>query len=878
MPDVFPTPHGRYRRLFRLLGIALGIASLVGLHGCQRESSSTAKNEPSNTQGASESAKNPAGESDTPKAPASNSNPANISNTEQDPSSVAKVRSLLADCLKTYRSLERYQDRGQLVIQGASTLTLPMQVAWERPNRLGLRTGSLQGIWTSTTWEAQSLGAINPFPNQRLVRPLPPRIDLDWIADNTMGALLVDPMSKPIQLELLLSSDLTENLASSDSSLSLLDALVFDEVQCQRVAIEKTLQGQTLRWVLWIDPTSKLLRKIELPTRFYYPDTPAEQLVGVSCAMELLAARAEDPIDWSTWSLPSDAQELHVARWTPPPPIASSPILGKVIEPIDFKDANDSILLDTAEPKKPWNVLVWISDQIESRLLVDDLMHVRRVLLDKELTPSCNILLVTNSQDQTGLSDKLKAWNCDLPLAVDRDGSLSRAFQISRAPAMILLDRSRRVQVAEYMITPYVIASIPELVGKLRGQQDLASRQLQQDLDNQSRFIGALHRVALDKEQTAKIPEIIEFPFLIYGMRRDWKIELEAPLVSAAGAWYPQASLSATGEYSPSDIAMATLDEDGRLQSIAFDGTKKLCAKIEPEQADGAKRLVTSIDPWTRRWIAVVPEGLPRFWIASASGSSVPPGLATAYNTQAAESPVCHAWIPQQSADSKPLESKLAIGTSESRLMMIEPTSEQRLDGTFREPPVAFVPGLTSEALVAEWDVLYSDGTLHKISNLTRASDVLAPGATLEARLDRLGVRAVSGNWLWGNHGSATGRCVELFLGKLPSGETGTIAANHLHQPIVDRALTVRPEQARLLGATRLKDGILMGVASGPNRILHLFSADLRLMDQASFSSRILGACVIGSQADLKLVVALEREVSCWTIDVPDTVPVNSPR
>ncbi|MFZ4082445.1 MAG: hypothetical protein ACOYKN_14530 [Pirellula sp.] len=870
MADVFPTLHGLNRRLFRPLGIALGIASLVGLPGCQRESSSTAKNEVSKTQAA--------GESGTSQALATNSNPANSPTAEPDPSSVDRVRSLLADCLKTYRSLERYQDRGQLVIQGVSTLTLPMQVAWERPNRLGLRTGSLQGIWTSTTWEAQSLGAINPFPNQRLVRPLPPRIDLDWIADNTMGGLLLDPMSKPLQLELLLSSDLSENLAGTDSVPALLEPMVFDEVQCQRVAIEKTLQGQTLRWVLWIDPKSKLLRKIELPARFYYPNAPNDQLVGISCAMELLGARAEDPIDWSTWSLPSDAQELHVARWTPPPPIASSPILGKVIEPIDFKDANDSILLDTAEPKKPWNVLVWISDQIDSRLLVDDLMNVRRVLLEKELTPSCNIILVANAEDQKRLIDNLKAWNCDLPLAVDRDGSLSRAFQISQAPAMILLDRSRRVQVAEYVVQPNFIASIPELVSKLRGQQDLASRQLQQDLDNQSRFIGALHRVAIDKEQTAKIPEIIAFPFLIHGMRRDWKIELEAPLVSAAGAWYPQASLNATGEYSPSDIAMATLDEDGRLQSIAFDGTKKLCAKIEPEQADGAKRLVTSIDPWTRRWIAVVPEGLPRFWIASASGSSVTPGLATAYNTQAAESPVCHAWIPHQSADSKPLESKLAIGTSESRLMMIEPTSEQRLDGTFREPPVAFVPGLTSEGLVAEWDVLYSDGTLHKISNLTRAGDVLAPGATLEARLDRLGVRAVSGNWLWGNHGSAAGRCVELFLGKLPSGETGTIVANHLHQPLVDRALTVRPEQARLLGATRLKDGSLMGVASGPNRILHLFSADLRLMDQASFSSRILGACVIGSQADLKLVVALEREVSCWTIDVPDTLPVNSPR
>jgi hypothetical protein len=190
---------------------------------------------------------------------------------------------------------------------------------------------------------------------------------------------------------------------------------------------------------------------------------------------------------------------------------------------------------------------------------------------------------------------------------------------------MIILDRSRRVQVAEYVVTPQAIASIPELLSKLRSQQDLASRQLQQDLDNQSRFVAALHRVALDKEQTAKLPEITEFPFAMFGMRRDWKIQLDAPLVSATGVWYPQASLNAQSVLSPNAISIATLDEDGLLQTFAVDGTKRLCAKIDPDLADGAKRLVTSVDPWTHQWIAVVPEGLPRFWIAPSQSANNTP-------------------------------------------------------------------------------------------------------------------------------------------------------------------------------------------------------------------------------------------------------------
>jgi hypothetical protein len=369
------------------------------------------------------------------------------------------ARTLLAECLNTYRNLERYQDSGQLVIQGSSTLTLPMQVAWEKPNRLGLRTGSMRGSWTSTTWEAQSIGAVNPFPNQRLVRVLPPKIDLDWITDDTMGGLLLDPMFKPIQLELLLSSDLSDSLAANDSKLTVVEPAMFDQTECLRVMVEKTLASQSLRWVLWIDSKSKLLKQVELPPQFYYPNVPAEQLASVRCSMQMLNAIKDDPIDWGSWLPPSIAQEVHVSRWVVPPPIASTPILGKVIEPLDFKDSNNAIVLDTAQPKKPWNVLVWIPDRMESKPLVDDLIHTQRILLEKELTPSCNILLVCSNEDADGLAQKLKSWNCEIPLSVDRDGSLTKSFQISQAPAMIILDRSRRVQVGEFVITPQTIAT-----------------------------------------------------------------------------------------------------------------------------------------------------------------------------------------------------------------------------------------------------------------------------------------------------------------------------------------------------------------------------------------------------------------------------------
>jgi hypothetical protein len=113
---------------------------------------------------------------------------------------------------------------------------------------------------------------------------------------------------------------------------------------------------------------------------------------------------------------------------------------------------------------------------------------------------------------------------------------------------------------------------------------------------------------------------------------------------------------------------------------------------------------------------------------------------------------------------------------------------------------------------------------------------------------------------------------LEYHLGRLASGETGLFVSNRLHQVIQQRPLCVRPEQAKLLGTVRLADGQLFGIATGTNRILHLFTGELRMVDQVSFRGRILGAALLPKGNDLQLIIAMENEISCWDIDVPDII------
>lgn len=786
------------------------------------------------------------------------------------------AKQLLEESLRVYRDATKYSDQAQLTISvpGTAPFSSPFRVAFERPNRLAISAHGARGCWTSTNWEAICSGPTNPFPNQRLVRPLPETIDLDWLQQDNLGGLFADPVGMPIQIELLLSRGSLNELTGADTKLAILKPETLDGRICDRVQIDKS----NLRWILAIDRELKTLRTMDLPPAFFYPGQSAEELKGVRCTIDIMSPKIDQPIDWSEWQVPTRTEDISVRRFVMPPPIASTKILGEVIPPFDLNDARGERLLDSAEPKRPISILCWIGEDPSSEAFTKDLLKIQKVLVDQELAPQCQIFLV-GRETAKSLPDSLKKWNCDLPFAVDRTGISDSLFKIPSEPSIVVMDRNRRVQVSEYVITPATVSAIPSLVQKLISEEDLASRQLQQDADNQARYIGALHRVAIDKEQIAKLPTIREFQFSLHGMRRDWKAEFDDPILSAGGIWYPENS-TASGNaerkipfQGQSNLpVMSVLDDTGKIHVIDEFGRRHTVASLESEQADGAKRIHTSIDPWSHSWIAIIPEGLPRFWItpipsplpATVPSLSTTPtaNTATTYNTQTGESPNAFVWT------SLAKESSLVLSTDQSRLLVINPKSEQRKDGTLNEPLVSIAPGLDANGQVAEWNTVSPKGNLTRIGNLANAASGSLNDQPIEARLNQLPTRPEPGAWFWGKHGNQP---ITISLTRLLTGETGIQISNPAYQPMIHRPLTVRPEQSRLLGATRLADGNLYGIATGPSRILHLFTGDLRIVDQVSFDSRILGATIVPFQQDLRLIVALEKEVSCWTIDVPDT-------
>jgi hypothetical protein len=297
---------------------------------------------------------------------------------------------------------------------------------------------------------------------------------------------------------------------------------------------------------------------------------------------------------------------------------------------------------------------------------------------------------------------------------------------------------------------------------------------------------------------------------------------------------------------------MTGIDESGGIFTVDQSGEKSLVSSIPIELATNAVRIHIRPDPWTHGWVAVIPEGLPRFWFFMApkrtTGAWVPTE-AVQIKLDEGESIESSMWATK---DGSPI---LCMTTNKSRLRMFEPTTQKLTNSKLESNVVSMVgviPQLDVDANCVGWSSLWSDSAL----------DPLA-GMSLNSQTQQLMFRPEFGNWVWGVGRQGPNL---VALRKLESGETGSIQLDRSYKPLFSTALSVRPEQCRLLSAATVDKNQFYWLAAAPNRVLHLQTRDGGLPDQMSFGERVFGATILPYGSKLKLIVALEKEVSCWTL------------
>ena len=809
--------------------------------------------------------------------------------TPESPESIARsalAREILDACFAKYKTLRSYEDRGRLIVKlptkdNPIEDTDSMRIAYEAPNRLGIQALDLQALSTNSSWEAVVGSKISkPFGNQRLVRPSPASLDLKWLLVDNLGPSLDRVVSgTPIQIQLLFDANPLAYLFNEKTKLTLLPTEIFDGVQCDRVQITST----GLKRTLWIDQKEKLLRKYEMPIELLDqvpPGLPADLDKSKSeLSIELVGVKANASVDWSAWQIPKQSNEIAVRRFIEAPPRDLPPLVGEILKPFDLRDADGNLLLDSAQRgTKTISVLCWVGDdrvsEDVSESFVKYVMNVSRELDRLSLSGSTEIIMVS-TLPAAKMKEAFQRWNCNLPLAIDTKGLTQSLFKIRSQPAIVVLDKQAMVQhVDEFGY----LDNLPIIVEELQKGVNRAMRSRQSSLDDESRFASRLQRVIVEKSKADEVGPIASFPFMFHPLTEAWHASFDAKIIAAGGEqFYPQKGrtlvtpdLFATN--APLARLMTVLDELGNLTILDSVGNKRVIASIPIEKADNAKRIHILPDPWAHRWVAIVPEGLPRYWLVEMPANlfdrpKVVPVEAIEFPLGENESPIAFVWTVQGNKPS------LSIATDASKLHVLDPEQSKPFKGSAVNV-AAIVPTLNDRGECIAWNVVDFDRQITEIEGLP-SDDVSSTNERAETTaIKKLPFAPELGAWTWGR---SRERTLMLGMAQLPSGETGSILQNSKFEPLLTHPLSVRADQCRNLSSTILANGNFYWLSTAPRRVLHLQTSGQGYADQMSLGKPILSAAIFPDGDQLRMVVAVDNEVVCWKVPVTLPTPMAAP-
>jgi hypothetical protein len=176
------------------------------------------------------------------------------------------ARRLLDEVAAAYRQLDRYSDQGAILVTTSrdgqtDERRTPMAIAFQRPKKLALDAGTVR-----MACGGEKLATWNLATKSGTVRPAPAAIRPATITEGSAGAMLLGgPGGRPaaLVLELLFAEDATRTILLGGATPKR-EADRAEDGQPGHVLRIDHVSGPDL--LLGIDPTTKLLRWVELAT------------------------------------------------------------------------------------------------------------------------------------------------------------------------------------------------------------------------------------------------------------------------------------------------------------------------------------------------------------------------------------------------------------------------------------------------------------------------------------------------------------------------------------------------------------------------------------------------------------------------------------
>jgi thiol-disulfide isomerase/thioredoxin/outer membrane lipoprotein-sorting protein len=507
--------------------------------------------------------------------------------------SSAKV--LLDEVAARYAEAKFYDDAGELYVEAQAEgrkqayPPAPYAVAFERPNRV-----RLQVLSTQLVSDGKNLhGAIATLENQVLALAAPASLELghfksdEILRDSLAGGL--DDAFLP-QLQLLLGAKALPGFGDAAKPTMLGEAKIGDET-LKRVAVN----GDSGTTTYWIDPATKLIKRIEFPTDKII-EQQGEGVESLKIWADFKNARFDAPIDAKAFQfeLPPSAQ--LVKRFLSPPPVAPPALLGQPIEEFSFDNLQDGTIDNQAVSGKIVVFDFWATwcgwcfrGFPNLQKVYDKFAEEDRIALFAVSTDEAN---VTDDQVRQSIEQqKLK-----FPLARDRKQFSESVFDVQGLPTLVVLDGKGVVQYMHIGFDPDLEANLSDVLQRLLDGEDVAAKELEKHQRERQEYEQQLNDALVGSTATYEVP-----PTEVAERSEPENFELTA-------AWTNE-EIVLPGNL----VAVATSDPaklyvlSGSRNIVELDAEGKQVAEHKlnlPEQV-GVSTIRTGVDASGRRYFAV---------------------------------------------------------------------------------------------------------------------------------------------------------------------------------------------------------------------------------------------------------------------------------
>lgn len=400
------------------------------------------------------------------------------------------ARKLLERMIARYRSAPRYADDARVRLsyrQGGQKYVdeAPLSVVFQRPDNLHLRAYAAEVVVRDQRLQATIADPLTEnMAGQRLNRPLLGKsVGLaDIYADPTLIHFATAGLGGPApQLELLLSEQPLGGLFD-ESTVLRLDRSTASEGEPYDALIIETAQ---LVYKLWIERTTLLLRRVELPAEATGLTTDPE-ISEVRLTIELPAASFEVPAS-ENWQLSTPAPEvgevtgqetgraIAVTSFVPPPPPLVSPHLGHRLPKFKFVDREGKVRVSEEGSDREFTVMLWIADHSASQMAARQLQAVADRMPDsvEEKTRFLLIMAEATAANPDATGQMLRRWKVGLPYVDDTAAVGRDVFSVREAPTLCVLGPNAVMHWFQPRVGPELADQLTNLLGDLVDGKDV---------------------------------------------------------------------------------------------------------------------------------------------------------------------------------------------------------------------------------------------------------------------------------------------------------------------------------------------------------------------------------------------------------------------